>query len=91
MINFVFNKPLYKTKELLELIPVPSSTWAKFQSEWIKQGGAIQDMGRVRIKGCDKALWHGPKVLEWLEKNKIESPDIKAWVITNNKQKEIRT
>jgi|TARA_Y100000296_G_C5053818_1_gene196221 hypothetical protein len=86
MINFVFNKPLYKTEELLELIPIPASTWAKFQSEWIKQGGATQEMGRVKIKGCSKSLWNGPKVLEWLEKNKIEDPDINVLVINNNKQ-----
>ena len=88
MKHFIFNKPLHRTKELLDLIPIPSSTWAKFQSDWIKQGGAIQDMGRVKIKGCDKALWNGPKVLEWLDKNKVEHPDVKVLVFNNNKQKE---
>ncbi len=51
MLNFKFNKPFYRVGDLLKIIPLPRSTFYKFQNEWISKGHDPADMGKVKING----------------------------------------
>jgi hypothetical protein len=50
MIRFQFTKLYYTTKELLELIPIPRSTFYKMHREEIEAGRDGSDMGKVKNK-----------------------------------------
>jgi len=71
MIRFQFTKLYYTTKELLELIPIPRSTFYKMHREEIEAGRDGSDMGKVKIKGLENTLWCPVKFLEYLQKNKV--------------------
>ena len=72
MLNFKFNQPFYKVGDLLKIIPLPRSTFYKFQNEWIFKGHDPADMGKVKINGIRYGYWDAQKFLNWLIANKIK-------------------
>jgi hypothetical protein len=72
MLNFKFNQPFYKVGDLLKIIPIPRSTFYKFQNEWINKGHDPADMGKVKINGIRYGYWDAQKFLNWLIANKIK-------------------
>ena len=72
MLNFKFNKPFYRVGDLLKIIPLPRSTFYKFQNEWISKGHDPADMGKVKINGIRYGYWDAQKFLNWLKTNKIK-------------------
>jgi hypothetical protein len=72
MLNFKFNQPFYKVGDLLKIIPLPRSTFYKFQNEWISKGHDPADMGKVKINGIRYGYWDAQKFLNWLIANKIK-------------------
>ena len=72
MLNFKFNQPFYKVGDLLKIIPLPRSTFYKFQNEWISKGHDPADMGKVKVEGIRYGYWDAKKFLNWLIANKIK-------------------
>jgi len=72
MLNFKFNQPFYKVGDLLKIIPLPRSTFYKFQNEWISKGHDPADMGKVEVEGVRLGYWDAQKLLNWLIANKIK-------------------
>ena len=72
MLNFKFNQPFYKVGDLLKIIPIPRSTFYRFQNEWIGSGHDPADMGKVKVEGIRYGYWDAQKFLNWLKTNKIK-------------------
>ena len=72
MLNFKFNQPFYKVGDLLKIIPIPRSTFYKFQNEWINKGHDPADMGKIKVNGIRYGYWDAQKFLNWLIANKIK-------------------
>ncbi len=72
MLNFKFNKPFYRVGDLLKIIPIPRSTFYKFQNEWITGGHDPADMGKIKVNGIRYGYWDAQKFLNWLIVNKIK-------------------
>ena len=71
MEKFNFNQPFYRVRELLKIIPLPRSTFYKFQNEWITGGHDPADMGKIKVNGIRYGFWDAQKFLNWLTTNKI--------------------
>ncbi len=72
MKKFNFDKPFYRVEDLLKIVPIPRSTFYKFQNEWINKGHDPADMGKVKINGIRYGYWDAQKFLNWLIANKIK-------------------
>jgi len=72
MLNFKFNQPFHRVRDLLKIIPLPRSTFYKFQNEWISKGHDPADMGKVKVEGIRYGYWDAQKFLNWLIANKIK-------------------
>ena len=70
---FNSNQLLFKTEQLLEIIPIPRDFLYKLQREFIAKGGSPEDMGKVSFVGNRKNYWNAPKFLKWLIENKVIS------------------
>ena len=71
MLNFKFDKAFYKEADLLKVVPIPRSTFHKWQSEWISQGNDPELMGKLPVKGTSTVFWDGAIFLKWLYENKF--------------------
>ena len=71
MITFTFNKLWFPIEELLELIPIPRSTFYLMHRKEIEAGRDGSDMGKVKIKGMKRSLWDPIKLLEHIKKNEL--------------------
>ena len=71
MLNYKFDKAFYKELELLKRVPIPRSTFHRWQTEWISQGNDPKLMGKLPVKGTSTVFWDGAKVLKWLYENKF--------------------
>ena len=74
MYTFQFNKLWYPTNELLEIIPIPRSTFYLWQEELTNKGRDLSEMGRIKVTGLKAMLWDPIKFKEFLEKEKINQP-----------------
>jgi len=83
--EFIFNQALYRTEDLLKIIPIPRSSLFKFRDEWIARGGNTRDLGLVKLEGSDLNYWEGPKLLNWLYKHKVINPEVKILVVKSRK------
>jgi|TARA_Y100001951_G_C11227933_1_gene232824 hypothetical protein len=72
--KFQFTKLWYPTKEILEIIPISRSTFYLFQDELTAQGRDLSEMGRVKIKGCENIFWDPVKLLDYLNREKVNQP-----------------
>ena len=72
MFDFKFDRPFYKEKEFLKIVPIPRSTFFAYQSEWISKGHDPSEMGKVEMRDSSAGYWNGPKFLKWLIENKIK-------------------
>ena len=72
--TFQFHKLWYPTKELLEIIPIPRSTFFIMQEELTKKGRDLSEMGRIKVQGLKSVLWDPIKFKEFLEAEKINQP-----------------
>ena len=96
MFNFKFDRPFYKEKDFLKIISISRATFYSWQSEWISKGGDPKDMGKIILKGSSSVYWNGPKYINWLIENKIETDPTydyeveqknRALVVVNNLEK----
>ena len=71
MKKFNFDKPFYRVEDLLKIVPIPRSTFYKFQNEWITGGHDPADMGKIKVNGIRYGFWDAQKFLNWLTTNKI--------------------
>jgi len=71
MLNYKFDKAFYKESELLKRLPIPRSTFHRWQSEWISQGNDQKLMGKILVKGTSTVFWNGALFLQWLIKHKF--------------------
>jgi len=71
MINFTFNKLWFPLEELLELIPIPRSTFYLMHRKEIEAGRDGSSMGKIKIKGMKRSLWDPIKLLEYIKKNEL--------------------
>jgi len=76
-IKFTFTRKWYPTKNLLEIIPIPRSTFYKMHRELIEQGKDGSEMGKVKIEGCENTFWCPIKFLSYLQEHKILTAPIK--------------
>ena len=72
MFDFKFDRPFYKEKEFLKIVPVPRSTFFHWQNEWISKGNDPLEMGKMEMRDSSAVYWNGPKFLKWLIENKIK-------------------
>ena len=89
--EFIFNQALYRTEDLLKIIPIPRCSLFKLRDEWIAKGGNTRALGLVKLAGSDLNYWEGPKFLEWLYKQKVINPEVKVLVIKSRKGKDHAT
>jgi|8_EtaG_2_1085327.scaffolds.fasta_scaffold64116_2 hypothetical protein len=71
MLNFSFDKAFYIEREVLKRLPIPRSTFYRWQSEWISKGKDPKQMGKILVKGTSTVFWNGPVLLNWLIDNKF--------------------
>ena len=71
MLNYNFDKAFYKEADLLKVVPIPRSTFHKWQSEWISKGQDPKLMGKILVKGTSTVFWDAAKFLKWLYENKF--------------------
>jgi len=71
MLNYKFDKVFYKESELLNKVPIPRSTFHKWQSEWISKGNDPKLMGKILVKGTSTVFWNAALFLQWLIKYKF--------------------
>ena len=71
MLNYKFDKAFYKESELLKRVPIPRSTFHRWQTEWISQGKDPKLMGKILVKGTSTVFWNAALFLQWLIKYKF--------------------
>jgi len=71
MLNYKFDKAFYKESELLKRLPIPRSTFHRWQTEWISKGNDPKLMGKILVKGTSTVFWNGALFLQWLIKYKF--------------------
>jgi len=66
MLNYKFDKAFYKEADLLKVVPIPRSTFYRWQSEWVSKGNDPKLMGKILVKGTSTVFWNAALFLQWL-------------------------
>ena len=90
MFNFKFDRPFYKEKEFLKIVPVPRSTFFHWQNEWISKGYDPLEMGKMEMRDSSAVYWNGPKFLQ-NPKYDYEEEHKKTALVVVNKLKQRKT
>ena len=69
--EYNFPKALYRYKELLEVLPVSSSTVDRWKAELKKAKRDLRDMGCYQLKGCKYDMWNPVELILFIEQEKI--------------------
>jgi hypothetical protein len=70
--EYNFPKALYRYKELLEVLPVSSSTVDRWKAELKKANRDLRDMGCYQLKGCKYDMWNPVELILFIEQEKIQ-------------------
>jgi len=70
--EYNFPKAVYRYKELLEVLPVSSSTVDRWKAELKKAKRDLRDMGCYQLKGCKYDMWNPVELILFIEQEKIQ-------------------